>query len=57
MFEHMYRNSRMGDVLVMLLLFFLGENLHDGLCMWLFKMRKWDAIDGWGFKCMYSECI
>jgi hypothetical protein len=35
-----YRDSEMRDVLVMLLLFFLCENLHDELCVWLVRMGK-----------------
>jgi hypothetical protein len=41
---NMCRDSEIDDVLVMLLLFFLCENLHDELCVWCIEMGKWDAI-------------
>jgi len=51
-FTHVYRDVGTGDVLVVLLLFFLGENLHGEMCVWLI-MEKWDAIDGRAFKSEY----
>lgn len=39
------RGHEIGDVLVVLLLFFLCENLHDVLVV--FGMGKWDAIEEW----------
>ena len=52
-FADVYRDGKMSDVLVMLLLFFLGKNFHNELCVWLVRMGKWNAIDGRGFECMY----
>jgi hypothetical protein len=45
-FVDAYRDSEIGDVLVMLLLFFFCKDLHDELCVWVVRMGKWDAI-GW----------
>lgn len=39
------RGHEIGDLLVVLLLFFLCENLHDMLVV--FGMGKWDAIEKW----------